>query len=254
MKRYIKKIVLLIVAILGVNCANAQMDFSIHLGMALPQGDFAKGDKEKLDFAWGTPTTHAAAGLGFDAGVKLRFNLPFVKGLGVITTADFILNTPNNAAKEWRDEFIAFNEEAFSVKCSMIIPNYINIPIMVGLNYQYGINNNIKLWGEGALGLNIGTLTNQEYSNVFLNFDSEVRVDVTYETNYTLGFQLGAGVMLKDRYSLGVHYYSLGSQQIQLLSVTKSIDDGESGIISEENYTYGKINPQMLTIRLGYHF
>ncbi len=42
MKKQIKKIALLIVAILGINYVNAQTDFSIHLGLLFPQGDFAE--------------------------------------------------------------------------------------------------------------------------------------------------------------------------------------------------------------------
>jgi hypothetical protein len=69
MKRQIKKIALLIVAILGVNYANAQTDVSIHLGMLFPQGDFAESRMNNGQVAWASKTDRAGAGLGFDAGL-----------------------------------------------------------------------------------------------------------------------------------------------------------------------------------------
>ena len=172
MKRQIKKIALLIIAILGVNCANAQTDFSIHLGLLFPQGDFAESRMDKGQVAWGYKTDRAGAGLGFDAGLKFRFNVPSVKGLGFITTADFFLNMPNDDVKDWKEDYISEMEEYSGVdEFSIAIPHYINIPIMVGLNYEYEIKDNIKFWGEGALGLNIGALTNYKQSIIGDDFE-----------------------------------------------------------------------------------
>ena len=59
--------------------------------------------------------------------------------------------------------------------------------------------------------------------------------------------------MLNDKYSLGVHYYSLGSQKIKGEAMLEEIYDGESSI-EDERFTFKRINPGMLTIRLGLHF
>lgn len=252
MKRQIKKIALLIVAILGVNCANAQTDFSIHLGLLFPQGDFAESRMDKGQVAWGSKTDRAGAGLGFDAGLKFRFNLPSVKGLGFIATADFFLNMPNDDVKDWKEDYISEMEEYSDVdEFSIAMPHYINIPIMVGLNYEYEIKDNIKFWGEGALGLNIGALTQFKLS--VIGDDFEENMEFSYNTNTSLAFQFGAGFMFNDKYSLGVHYYSLGSQKIKGEAVMEEIYDGDS-YIDEERFTFKSINPGMLTIRLGYHF
>lgn len=266
MKRQIKKIALLIIAILGVNSVNAQTDFSIHLGMLFPQGDFAESRMDKGQVAWLDKTDRAGAGLGFDAGMKFRFNVPSVKGLGIIASADFFLNMPNDDVKDWKEDMISELEEEDELdEFSVAIPHYINVPIMVGLNYEYGINDNIKIWGEGALGLNIGTLTslkqsvsgideryNYEY-DYYNYFDFEETVKYSYNTNTSLAFQFGAGFMFNDKYSLGVHYYSLGSQKIKGKATFEEIYDGESDI-DDERFTFKSINPGMLTIRLGLHF
>ena len=273
MKRQIKKIALLIIAILGVNSVNAQIDFSIHLGMLLPQGDYALSNMNKGKVVWMSETSRAGAGLGFDAGVKIRYGIPFVKGLGVFATADFFLNTPNKDVKNWKYDYIEENmgreRNVFSTFFSetydryfeiddidISIGSYKNLPIMAGLNYEYETKGNTKIWIEGALGVNFSInasdivkieesgITTRSYHNGRYQ-ENEVGDPYSNYVYYrsivketSLAFQFGAGVMFKDRYSLGVHYYSLGTQEYK-----------------ERNDAYStEIKPQMLTIRLGYHF
>lgn len=260
MKRQIKKIALFIIAILGVNSVNAQTDFSIHLGMLFPQGAFAESRMNNEQVAWLDKTDRAGAGLGFDAGLKFRFNLPSVKGFGFIATADFFLNMPNDDVKDAKEDIISEMEEFDNVdEFSIAIPHYINIPIMVGLNYEYEIKDNIKIWGEGALGLNIGALTqfkryeSGRYNVIEYYYEYEATTTLSYNINTSLAFQFGAGFMFNDKYSLGVHYYSLGSRKIKCEAMSEGIYDGDS-YIDEERFTFKSINPRMLTIRLGYHF
>lgn len=279
MKRQIKKITLFVIAILGVNCANAQTDFSIHLGMLFPQGNFAESRMDNGDVAWLTKSNRAGVGLGFDAGIKFRFNVPSVKGLGIIATADFFLNTPNDDVKYWKEDTIGvyreFNDDYIGEieTHNISLPYYINIPIMVGLNYEYGIDDNIKIWIEGALGLNIGTLTNYEIStsgtidyhhvwgtdyDLGKDYYFEITQKYYYKTNVNLAFQLGAGFIFNDKYSLGVYYYELGSQRIKGVVEEESyrdyIDYGTISSINESIFKYKSINPSIFTIRLGYHF
>lgn len=279
MKRQIKKIALLIIAILGVNSVNAQIDFSIHLGMLLPQGDYALSNMNKGKVVWMSETSRAGAGLGFDAGVKIRYGIPFVKGLGVFATADFFLNTPNKDVKNWKYDYIEENmgrerhvsfddgygygyDHYFEIDdIDISIGSYKNLPIMAGLNYEYETKGNTKIWIEGALGVNFsinasnivkieesGITTRAYHNSPYDGSEYDESAVGRPSSNYvyyrsivketSLAFQFGAGVMFKDRYSLGVHYYSLGTQEYK-----------------ERNDAYStEIKPQMLTIRLGYHF
>ena len=136
------------------------------------------------------------------------------------------------------------------------IGSYKNLPIMAGLNYEYETKGNTKIWIEGALGVNFSInasdivkieesgITTRAYENGRY-LENEVGRPHSKYVYYrsivketSLAFQFGAGVMFKDRYSLGVHYYSLGTQEYK-----------------ERNDAYStEIKPQMLTIRLGYHF
>lgn len=259
MKRQIKRIALLIIVILGTNCVKAQTDFSIHLGGALPLGSYAESQDtpnslQNGDYviAWNTKTNKAGAALGLNLGAKLSFNLPTIKGLGVIATTDFFFNPSNKEASDCFEDYWMILMENFNVKNYDInIPKYINIPIMLGLNYEYNIKDNVKIWGEGGVGLNIGIITDliMEASE----YDYEFLAKINYDNQYTLGFQLGAGVLLSEQLSIGLHYYNLGSQRIEgIMKYTSTSDYGVEG--DRVRGSLDRINPNMLTLRLGYHF
>ena len=257
MKRQIKKIALLIIAILGVNYVNAQTDFSLHLGMLFPQGNFAESRMDNQNVAWLTKSNRAGAGLGFDAGMKFRFNVPSVKGLGIIATADFFLNMPNDDVKSWKEDIVdSYYEYSDLDEITISLPHYINIPIMVGANYEYAIKNNIKVWAEAGLGLNIGTLTDFKMLAEFSDEGDylEEKLEGSYQVNTSMAFQVGAGIMFNSKYSFGVHYYELGSQKIKGKQFEDEIYNGESINYDEWRFTGKSIVPGMLTIRLGYHF
>lgn len=259
MKRQIKRIALLIIVILGTNCVKAQTDFSIHLGGALPLGSYAESQDtpnslQNGDYviAWNTKTNKAGAALGLNLGAKLSFNLPTIKGLGVIATADLFFNPSNKEARDCFEDYWMILMENFNVKnYDISIPKYINIPIMLGLNYGFNIKDNVKIWGEGGVGLNIGIITDliMEASE----YDYEFLAEINYDNQYTLGFQLGAGVLLSEQLSIGLHYYNLGSQRIEgIMKYTSTSDYGVEG--DRVRGSLDRINPNMLTLRLGYHF
>ena len=250
----ITRLALLIIAILGMNCAKAQTDFSIHAGLASPLGSFADSRASKGQMAWNTKTDRAGAGLGFDAGMKFRFKIPFVKGLGVIVTADLFYNGPNSDVKDWKEDLLdeALEESSEISDAEITIPKYINIPIMVGVNYEQNIAKDIKLWGEGALGANIGMIT--DFNQWALYYDEEEYImNYSFNSNTSLAYQIGAGVMFAKKFSLGIHYYAFGSKKVKGEMNAESITG--SGVHTDsERFTLKSINPSLFVIRAGYHF
>lgn len=259
MKRQIKKITLLILAILGVSCVNAQTDFSIHLGGSLPFGKYAdyalspSSSPDGNDFiAWNIKTDKAGAAMGFNLGVKFRFNIPTIKGLGIIATADLFINPSNKEIKDSFEEYmILFCAQNSVNNYDFSIPKYFNIPIMLGLNYEQLIENNVKIYGEGGVGINIGTITNLEMS--FKYQDLNLVYNTDYENQYSFAFQVGVGVLLSEKLSLGVHYYNLGSQKVKGDVRYRATWNG-GGESERGNFVFDRINPNMITLRLGYHF
>ena len=269
MNRNLRTFVLVaVLAIFGMNQSKAQSDFSIHFGMASPLGSFADYQGQDGSIAWLDNTNRAGAGLGFDVGMKFRYNLPAVKGLGIIATADLFYNAANSDVKAWANDFeeeelIYSNVDVFT----LTLPKYINIPVMMGMNYEYGLAKGIKLWGEFGLGVNFGVITDfrlygsgegyfrcyDENGNQYYVNGEETRV-CNYETTASLAYRFGIGVMVADRLSIGLHYYALGSRKVKCEASFEEIYENEDDYFEKVNLTFGSINPAMFTVRLGYHF
>lgn len=300
MTKYFKKIACLtVMAATVMSAAMAQdahttsandkkVEFSLHLGGAVPLGDF--GDSrirgEEPFVAWLTKESdNGGAGFGANVGMKLKFNIPSVKGLGIIATADLFWNGANADLKDLKEDLLdemlegyedsysgdgysySYEREVYDAKVKL--PNYLNIPIMAGLNYEYSLNNGISLWGEGAVGVNIAKVTKFEVYEEGHNYgyeydyysgsseyeyDYEERWGVKYDIQTGLAFQFGVGVKFADKFSIGLHYYALGKVKLkgEMYEEYYSSDEGED--FDEESFKLKSVSPSIFAIRLGFHF
>lgn len=297
MKKFLKKVACLIVMATTVMSAtmaqdaqptsadNKKIEFSLHLGGAVPLGDF--GDSRIRDeepfVAWSTKESDkGGAGFGANVGMKLKFNIPSVKGLGIIVTADLFWNGANADLKDLKEDLLDemlegfeyygdyFEEEEEVYEAKIKLPNYLNIPIMAGLNYEYSLNNGISLWGEGAVGINIAKVTNLEMyeeghyyysyydpyygSSGTIEYDYESRSGLKYDIQTGLAFQLGIGVKFADKFSIGLHYYALGKVKLEGELYEEWYDSDEGEEFYEESFKLKSVSPSIFAIRLGFHF
>lgn len=297
MKKFLKKVACLTVMAVTVMSAamaqdaqptsadNKKIEFSLHLGGAVPLGDF--GDSRIRDeepfVAWNTKESDkGGAGFGANVGMKLKFNIPSVKGLGIIATADLFWNGANADLKDLKEDLLdeisegieyygdysAEKEEVYEAK--MKLPNYLNIPIMAGLNYEYSLNNGISLWGEGAVGINIAKVTNLEMyqeghyyysyydpyygSSETIEYDYEGRSGLKYDIQTGLAFQLGVGVKFADKFSIGLHYYALGKVKLEGEAYEEWYDSDDGEEFYDEPFKLKSVSPSIFAIRLGFHF
>ncbi len=237
------------------NSDSKKVEYSIYLGASTPLGSFGQAPAigHPADFfhtkvAWNDDITYGEADcVGANIGVKAKYNIPGVKGLGIMATADMFLNTTFEfKIKEDNSSDDIINNEFYSA--------HINIPVMLGANYDYAINDKVSIWGEAAVGANLriitkeGTTMRAEYlDNIELTFMNK------YDNCFTLGFQAGAGVKLKDKYSIGVHYYNLGTKSIT--GVMTDITPGvETLDVRSRPFERPELETSMLLIRFGYHF
>ena len=267
---------------------NKKIEFSLHLGGAVPLGDF--GDSRIRDeepfVAWSTKESDkGGAGFGANVGMKLKFNIPSVKGLGIIATADLFWNGANADLKDLKEDVLdemlegsedsyygdyysySYEDEVYDAKVKL--PNYLNIPIMAGLNYEYSLNNGISLWGEGAVGVNIAKVTKLEvyqeghYSGYEYDYNSgsssyeydyEERWGMKYDIQTGLAFQIGVGVKFADKFSIGLHYYALGKVKLEGDYYEEEYRSDEGEDFDEEPFKLKSVSPSIFAIRLGFHF
>ena len=125
---------------------------------------------------------------------------------------------------------------------------------MLGANYDYAINDKVSIWGEAAVGANLRIITSDIFEFKRANgMDIIDYTEINYDNCFTLGFQAGLGIMLKNKYSIGVHYYNLGTKTIT--GVMTDIAPGvETLDVRSRPFERPELETSMLLIRFGYHF
>ncbi|MBQ9417859.1 MAG: outer membrane beta-barrel protein [Bacteroidales bacterium] len=240
--------------------AAAQGNFTLKLGLALPQGKFGEGDDNG---AWALmdDDKEGGAGLGFNFGGTYKFKMDGVEGLSIVAGFDLFYNTLNSDTKEFVEEIEDIRDTAYS-DYSVSWPHYINLPITLGANYTVPLSRSVALYGEAALGLNLRFITPYEeevtYKSNSYNYQYYGFKESEYEQNYnvatTFAFRLAAGLTFNERYSLEVGYYALGAAKVKSDDSAKvRFVDGTSDSY-DDKFKGRKVNPTQLTLRLGISF
>jgi opacity protein-like surface antigen len=193
MKKY------LFFAILFASCVftlSAQTKSELQIGLAVPQGDFAD-DNEKYAIYRGD----GVAGTGFYLGYKLLSPLS-TDGLYWTFNAGIMYNDLQSDFKDdWEDEMDDADDYS--------LPKYLNVPVLAGLQYEKTISDGLNLFGEAGVGLNILKITNQ--SEEYDYYEDLT----TFKPSVKLGFKIGAGIVLQEKYTISLNYLGLGSHKVK---------------------------------------
>lgn len=152
-----KKIVIAIsILMMSISCGEifAQKDgFSLHLSGVFPNGKFGEFDEvnndgeKRIGALFNEQSKTGAAGTGFGLGFKYQFSIPQIENLRFLIGAEVMWNPLNSDAKDY------IENEVMEEDVNTALPNYLNIPLMAGLNYSFGLTEKVKLYGELGLGL-----------------------------------------------------------------------------------------------------
>ena len=259
MKKFTLVVALMLVSVFAF--AQKPVKFGVYVGYAAPMGDMGQADEIKtsgvnafsdldkyaLMFETGK---QGYASFGVNLGFDVTVNLP-VEGLGVFGGVDFFYNTNSSnitdAYADWGKTYVALNPLCSEYKYTAA--NFMNIPILFGANYQYNFNHIVGLYCEAGIGPNFRVISNGEESFKYIGLDDE-KITYSYDAATTLGFKIGAGVMMWDKMSIVLDYYSLGSSKI---AGTAKMESGSTTI---SNNFKGKndISASELVVRVEYHF
>ena len=276
MKKFTLITALMLISIFAF--AQKPVKFGVYVGEATPLGAMSQGEAKKtLDYPLGDLSkwalanidgTEGYAGLGFNVGFDVTVALP-VEGLGVFGGIDFFFNTNKYALRNCLDEY-ARNEVKDNILISDVNykkPNFMNIPILFGLNYLHDFNNIVGIWGEAGIGPNFRIISNYEKTTEFSSVINMMLPDgetvqciqettgIDYKSAVTLAFKLGCGVMLWDRMSIGLDFYYLGSAKIEGTRIYE-LGGTDYAYKFEDKSFKGKnaISGSELVVRVGYHF
>jgi hypothetical protein len=192
--------VLFVLFILSTVSLIAQSKSEIQIGLATPTGDFADDDEDDAVF-----NGSGYAATGFFLGYKSLSPLS-TKGLFWTLSVGVMYNDLSSDLKDDLEESI---EDYYDGDYDITYLKYLNIPIMVGLQYEQPMSEKIKLYGEAGVGVNILKLTNmstsvEDYESTY-SFDPSIK----------LGYKIGGGVLIKDKYTISMVYTGLGSHKVK---------------------------------------
>lgn len=277
-----KKIVIAIsILMMSISCGEifAQKDgFSLHLSGVFPNGKFGEFDEvnndgeKRIGALFNEQSKTGAAGTGFGLGFKYQFSIPQIENLRFLIGAEVMWNPLNSDAKDYIDEIIetqkAENQTADYMDVNTTLPNYLNIPLMAGLNYSFGLTDKVKLYGEFGIGLNVRIATkfmleNEERGSFwdeygyYYEYAGSSEITYKYDNATSFAYQLGVGVLF-DKVSIGLHWYNLGSVKVkgemeQITNVTVYNDDSYYDS-NKESFKWKELSTSMLTLKIGFHF
>jgi len=241
-----------VLALLGMGAAQAQTHFSFRFGGNFPDGKFADatGDYANNNLNWGLVdnSKKGGAGIGIVAGLQMKYDISSVKGLGVIVSVDGMFNSLNSEVTDYFDDYIDDNETS-TREISITLPKYFNLPLMAGLNYTYDVKENLGIFAEAAMGANIRVITDME--NTITQANTERITTQAFNSATTFAYRLGAGIVLNDKYTLGIDYYNLGMAKADGVTYTE-VNGTESN--NTPKFKAGKIKPTNITLRFGINF
>lgn len=243
--------------VLTAGAASAQSSLTLKLGGSFPMGDFADASAEYGEGIdrWGLwPNDHSkkgGAGLGFALGAEWQNPIAAVQGLSVSVSLDAIYNGLNGDLNDFFSE-AQDNAENNYDEFSISAPRYINVPLMLGLNYNYDLGGNLGLYASAGLGANLRVITpfaiHEEGRDDGYRF--EMDETFTYSSAVSFAFRLGAGITINHKYSLGIEYYALGASKVKGEIEYEEYYDGDTDR-EHANAKMGNVAPTMLLLRLG---
>lgn len=235
MKKY------LFFAILFASCVftlNAQTKSELQIGLAVPKGDFADDDERDAIYRGS-----GVAGTGFYLGYKLLSPLS-TDGLYWTFNAGIMYNDLQSDYKDdWEDEMDDVDDvDDFS------LPKYLNVPVLAGLQYEKTISDGLNLFGEAGVGLNILKITKS-----YKEGDYE-ELWTTFKPSVELGFKIGAGIVLQEKYTISLNYLGLGSHKVKYEDEYEYEYYGESVSVSEDDKFDKALSVSSLNITFGIRF
>lgn len=250
-----KKIALLLVlACFGLGGrAQRYIDYrqtTVYVGAAVPRGQLA-------DYVSG----------GVNFGVKEI--IPVKKHLSLMVSADVFHNNVSSGAHE----ITGFTpDKGYTYKGTSSITD---VPLFAHLylGFHADRHNNLRLWMEGAGGVNARFIGKEywhlnrtvPYSIEGVNADIHEQCDIvsTFKPTLSLAYQWGLGVTLLRRYSVGCVWYNLGKRTVEghneISNSLYSLDDGNPVSIGRTpdiptTFDYGRLRSRYRAIRFGLTF
>jgi hypothetical protein len=196
MKELTISLTAIVIAIFLSGTVYSQSSFSIHAGPSFPLSDFGDDDSDDPDAG--------GAGVGLNLGGKYLYKLND-KGLGLYIGADFNYNGLKSSIKEDIESVY----EGMEADIDITYQKYINVPITAGINYTFKANEQVSLFADLGIGADFLKVT-----NMTIEIDNE-EIEANYDLSTQLAYIFGGGLLLQEKYIIGLHYNGLGKHNVK---------------------------------------
>jgi hypothetical protein len=209
----------------------SQVNFSVHVGAALPIFDFGKitiDENENNELAGG-------AGVGIDLGVKFLY--PITKdGISVFAEADIIRN---GLKSDFKNDMQASINRSYGAGSEIKYIAYYNMPILAGANFEFFSKKDFDFSAELGMGIDFFKISSLKIES------GEIKYKEKYDITGKLAIKAGFDICYKKKYSLGINYLILGKHPIkgQQIMLGTGLD-----------FENGVQDVSLLTFTLGYSF
>ena len=258
MKKIVKVLALAVMLVMGGQ-AMAQTRGAMFLSASFPLKDYADFDGFS-DFALTAVDDDAddcGAGIGFNVGFKWYFNVG-VEGLGVMLSLDGFYNGPNSDLKAaYRDAESSFNGHLYNGSFKYASkPQFINAPIMLGLNYIYHFNPNFGIYAEAGAGGNFRFITGMETvgKSTLLNVETQTTTTQKYDMGFSFAYQVGVGIEVAKNLVIGCSFYDLGKAPVKGEQTIRTKTQNLDPTTATKYQELGKAHPMMILARIGFSF
>jgi len=228
-------LILAVVFVSFFGISKAEGNIGLHVGASVPTGEFGS---DNSDYGGGATT-------GFSVGLKYFIPLSSLPGMSLTLGADYLNNGLDQASKD------QLKQSMNTSGVSNVVINYmdfVNIPVLVGLNHKQPINRSMDVFEEASLGINYSDITDLVIT--YKAEDTAGKSTLSFTPLNRLVYQFGAGVLINTHYTVGLHYNLLG-----IYSFAAKYSQETAGYSQSNNVaTTMNVNISMVTLDLGIRF
>lgn len=224
-----KKCITLLSLMIVINCFSQESgnQWVLNVGISFPSGEFADEGNDIENTL--------SANIG--GGINLQYNYFINKNIGAFAGVGANYNGIKLDFKEKYESYNIMNSD-------ITTPKYLNFPISLGVIGKTNSNKQISLYGNAGLILNFIKITNYKIDIP----DTDYEAKLIYKLANSVGFKVGGGLILNEKYSIALNYINAGNARIKYEWDTSNW----SGSTPFPNGNM-ESNISYLTLSFGYH-
>lgn len=247
-----KKYLFLFAFLCSASFMYAQIKSELQLGILIPNGDFGDDDTKDVAPLFNVGKSGGAA-MGFSLNYKLLSPLGGIKNLYSTFSVGIHYNDLNGDVQDDFDEMLVeYADYDYS------LPKYLNIPVMVGLQYENPLSATASLYGEAGLGINMLKVTALSVEKKYYNYSyTSIEEEQTFDLSTGFGYKLGFGFVFNDKYTVGLSYLNLGTHKLKHKVKTETIyndKDKPTEFKTEKGKFKRHLPVSMISLTVGIRF